>query len=79
MVLTLALPVRAWYNLKEYITMRHIDWMAKVMLATGLIVFYGYILEVFYGWYSGSPYEWGMILNRFYGPYAWSYLDADCL
>ena len=73
MVLTLVLPVRAWYNLKEYITMRHIDWMAKVMLATGLIVFYGYILEVFYGWYSGSPYEWGMILNRFYGPYAWSY------
>ena len=73
MVLTLALPVRAWYGLKDYITMRHIDWMAKVMLATGLIVFYGYVLEVFYGWYSGSPYEWGMILNRFYGPYAWSY------
>ena len=73
MVLTLTIPVRAWYGLKDYITMRHIDWMAKVMLATGMIVFYGYILEVFYGWYSGNPYEWGMILNRFHGPYSWSY------
>jgi molybdopterin-containing oxidoreductase family membrane subunit len=73
MVLTLAIPVRAWYNLKGYITMKHIDWMAKVMLATGLIVFYGYICEFFYSWYSGNPYEWFMMVNRAMGPYGWAY------
>ena len=52
------------------ITMRHLDWMAKIMLTTGLIVFYGYVMEVFYGWYSGNDFEWTMILNRFRGPYA---------
>jgi molybdopterin-containing oxidoreductase family membrane subunit len=42
MVLLFAIPVRAWYGLKDFITLRHIDWMSKIMLATGLIVFYGY-------------------------------------
>src|SRR5579871_469667 len=70
MVITLAIPIRAWYGLKDMITMRHLDWMAKIMLTTGLIVFYGYIMEVFYGWFSGDKYEWAMILNRMKGPYA---------
>jgi len=69
MVLTLAIPVRHFYKLGDFITMRHIDNMAKVMLATGLIVFYGYMMEVFFGWYSGNPYEWFMIKNRMFGPY----------
>jgi len=73
MVLTVGIPVRAWYKLKDMITMTHIDWMCKIMLTTGLIVFYGYILEVFFGWYSGDKYEWAMILNRFFGPYKYSY------
>jgi len=70
MVLTLAIPVRHFYKLEDFITMRHIDNMAKVMLATGLIVFYGYLMEVFFAWYSGNPYEQFMILNRMTGPYA---------
>jgi molybdopterin-containing oxidoreductase family membrane subunit len=74
MVLTFAIPVRAAYGLKDLITMRHIDWMAKITLATGLIVFYGYILEIFFAWYSQNPFEWDMTLNRrFTGPYAWAY------
>lgn len=73
MVLLLALPVRAWYGLRDMITMRHIDWMCKIMLATGLIVFYGYILEVFYGYYSASPAELSLLKWRFSGPYAWAY------
>lgn len=74
MVLTFAIPVRAAYGLKDLITMRHIDWMAKITLATGLIVFYGYILEAFFAWYSASPFEWDMTYNRrFTGPYAWAY------
>ncbi|HLK56257.1 MAG TPA: NrfD/PsrC family molybdoenzyme membrane anchor subunit [Chthonomonadaceae bacterium] len=73
MVLTLAIPIRAWYKLKDMITMRHIDWMAKVMLTTGLIVFFGYIMEVTYGLYSGDKYEIALVLNRFKGPYAFFY------
>ena len=53
--------------------MRHIDTMAKVMLATGLMVGYGYAMEAFFGWYSGNQYERFMIWNRMTGPYAWSY------
>ena len=73
MVLLLALPVRSWYGLKDMITMRHIDWMCKIMLATGLIVFYGYLLEVFYAYYSANPAELDLVKWRFEGPYAWAY------
>jgi molybdopterin-containing oxidoreductase family membrane subunit len=73
MVLTLAIPLRVAYKLEDFITMRHIDNMAKVMLATGLMVAYGYAMEAFYGWYSANQYERYMIWNRMTGPYAWSY------
>jgi molybdopterin-containing oxidoreductase family membrane subunit len=69
MVLTLAIPIRAFYGLQDFITMRHLENMAKIMLATGLIVAYGYMVETFMAWYSGSPYEWYMITNRMTGPY----------
>ena len=72
MVLTLTIPVRAWYGLKNLITMKHIDWCAKIMLTTGLIVFYGYLTEAFYGWYAGGR-EWEMVVNRAFGPYGWTY------
>jgi molybdopterin-containing oxidoreductase family membrane subunit len=80
MVLTLALPIRAWYGLKDLITARHIEWMAKIMLTTGLVVFYGYILEVFYGWYSGNEFELALLRTRFTGPYApfyWSLIACN--
>jgi molybdopterin-containing oxidoreductase family membrane subunit len=70
MVMTLAIPIRAVYGLQDFITMRHLENMAKVMLATGLIVGYGYMMETFMAWYSGSTYEWFMIVNRMTGPYA---------
>lgn len=70
MVLSIVIPLRAFYRLKEVITIRHIDWMAKIMLTTGLIVFYGYLTEAFYAWYSGNLYEWAMMRNRMLGPYA---------
>jgi len=73
MVLTLAIPLRAFYGLEDFITMRHIDNMAKIMLATGLIVGYGYMMETFMAWYSGNPYEQYMILNRMLGPYKYYY------
>ncbi len=70
MVLLLTIPLRKVYGLESFITMRHMHNMAKVMLATGLIVVYGYTVEAFFGWYSGNQYERFMIWNRMHGPYA---------
>jgi Ni/Fe-hydrogenase subunit HybB-like protein len=70
MVLTLAIPLRAAYDLEDFITLRHLDNMAKVMLATGWIVAYGYMFEFFSGWYSGNLYEHYLTLYRLFGPYA---------
>jgi len=69
MVLTLAIPMRAVYGLEDFITSRHLQNMAKVMLLTGLIVAYGYGVEAFMAWYGGNYYEGFMMLNRLYGPY----------
>lgn len=73
MVMTLAIPIRKFYKLEDFITLRHLDNMAKVMLATGLIVAYGYMMETFMAFYSGNPYEHYMIVNRMLGPYAGLY------
>jgi len=70
MVLTLAIPLRKAYGLEDFITMRHLENMAKIMLATGLVVAYGYMMEAFMAWYSGNAYERFMIWNRMTGPYA---------
>jgi molybdopterin-containing oxidoreductase family membrane subunit len=69
MVLTLAIPIRAAYGLQDFITARHLENMAKIMLATGLIVAYGYSMEAFMAWYSGNVYERFMYWNRMTGPY----------
>lgn len=74
MVLILCIPLRVWYNMKDFITDTHLVYMGKVMLATGLIVVYGYAMEAFFGWYSASQYEVFMVKNRIWeGPYWWSY------
>jgi Ni/Fe-hydrogenase subunit HybB-like protein len=73
MVLILAIPIRAFYGLEDFITMRHLENMAKIILVTGLIVAYGYMMEAFFGWYSANPYEAYTIQNRMKGPYAWMY------
>ncbi len=82
MVLVLAIPIRKYYGLEGMITMRHLQNSAKVMLATGLIVGYGYFFETFVGLYSGSTYERFMIHNRWFGPYAplyWSLILLNIL
>ena len=76
MVMTLAVPLRKYYGLEDFITMRHIHNMTKVMLATGMIVAYGYANEAFFAWYSANPYEGYMMLNRMTGPYAFFYWIA---
>jgi molybdopterin-containing oxidoreductase family membrane subunit len=82
MVLTLAIPLRAAYGLEDFITMRHLQNMAKVMLATGLIVAYGYMMEAFMAWYSGNEFEEYMLLNRVtgpYGPFYWALILCNVL
>ena len=70
MVLVLAIPIRHYYRLENMITLRHLQNSAKVMLATGLIVAYGYVFEAFIAFYSGSTYERFMMQNRWFGSYA---------
>jgi Ni/Fe-hydrogenase subunit HybB-like protein len=79
MVLTLAIPLRAVYGLHDFITPRHLDNMAKIILATGLMVAYGYLMEGFFAWYSGNPFERYLLANRALGPYApWYWLLLAC-
>ena len=73
MVMTLAIPMRAAFNLDGFITMRHIHNMTKIMLVTGMIVSYGYANEAFFSWYSGNDYEMFMMANRMTGPYGFFY------
>src|SRR6187401_1707259 len=80
MVLTLAIPLRKFYGMEDFITMRHIHNMTKVMLVTGMIVAYGYAQEAFFAWFSGNPYEQFMMKNRMEGPYAvfyWSLITIN--
>jgi molybdopterin-containing oxidoreductase family membrane subunit len=73
MVLLLMIPIRSFYNLQDFITMQHLDLMAKVMLASGFVVLYGYAMEAFFAWYSGIEYEQYMYFNRVFGPYGWAF------
>ena len=71
MVVTIAVPLRAAFGLQDFITIRHLENMAKVMLATGMIVGYGYLMETFIAWYGKNPYEQDqMLYSRPFGIYA---------
>jgi Ni/Fe-hydrogenase subunit HybB-like protein len=82
MVVTLSLPLRHYFVLQDFITIKHLDNMAKVMLATGLIVCYGYAAESFMAWYGGNPYEMDQILrSRPKGDYwhtYWMLIACNC-
>lgn len=79
MVLTLVIPLRSIYKLQGIITEKHLDNMARIMLATGLIVFYSYLTEWFYAWYSANEFERAITLYRMTGDYAlWYWLLIFC-
>jgi molybdopterin-containing oxidoreductase family membrane subunit len=71
MVLVLGIPLRRFYGLGDFITERHIDNLAKMMLAAGFFVDYSYLSEIFTAFYSGDPYDIAMTMHRFTGAYAW--------
>ena len=70
MALTIAIPLRAIFGLRDFITARHLDNIAKVMLVCGLLVAYSYVIEIFMAFYSADRFAEYMILNRMTGPYA---------
>ena len=82
MVLTIVIPLRAVYALKHYITDRHLETMAKVLMATGWIVAYGYFSEFFTAWVSGEEFDRYIQVNRATGSYAsafWTLITCNVL
>src|SRR5579871_6187133 len=73
MVLTLAIPLRNFYHLEEFVTLRHLENMGKILLVTGLVVSYGYFQETLMAWYSGDRFEWFMTQDRAFGNYSFAY------
>jgi molybdopterin-containing oxidoreductase family membrane subunit len=73
MVVTLMVICRKVFRLEHIVTLRHLDYMARIMLVTGTMVGYAYSTEFFTAWYSGNPYELSTFLNRAFGEYAWAY------
>ena len=73
MVLSLAIPIRKFYHMEDYITLRHLENCAKLMLVTGLIVDYSYAMEYFFSWYSSDKFESYIELNRALGSYGFAF------
>ncbi|MBX7240328.1 MAG: polysulfide reductase NrfD [Bacteroidia bacterium] len=73
MVQTLLVIMRKVYKLENYITIEHMENMAKIVLATGSIVGLAYSTEFFIAWYSGSFFERYVFINRAFGDYWWAY------
>lgn len=72
MVLVLIVPLRRIYRLEDIITSRHLERLAKLLLAMGWVLIYSYICEIFIAWYSGGIYErYAHLVSRPAGPYAW--------
>ncbi|HAN96781.1 MAG TPA: hydrogenase, partial [Planctomycetaceae bacterium] len=73
MVVTLLVPARELFGLKHLITIRHLENMNKVIVATGTMVGFAYGIEFFIAWYGGNEYEGFAFINRAFGNYAWAY------
>ncbi len=73
MVMTLAIPARQIWGLQDFITMRHLENMNKIILLTGSMVGYAYMTEFFIAWYSQAPYEQFAFINRAFGQHWWAY------
>ncbi|MCX6829035.1 MAG: polysulfide reductase NrfD, partial [candidate division Zixibacteria bacterium] len=73
MVVTLGIIARKIFILEDFITVNHLEKMAKIMMVTGMMVGYAYSIEFFIAWYSGNEYEIFAFINRAFGPYAWAY------
>jgi len=73
MVLTLMIITRKIYGLEDIMTVDHIEKMNIIILVTGSMVGFAYLMEFFIAWYSGVEYEKAIFILRATGPYAWAY------
>lgn len=74
MVLMLLIPARELYpNMKDFVTLRHLENMSKIILLTGSMVGFAYSMEFFIAWYGGNQFELYAFKNRAFGPYWWAY------
>ena len=73
MVVTLLVPARKIYGLQQLITIRHLENMNKIIMATGLMVGSAYGIEFFVSWYSGVAPERFAFYNRAFGNFSWAY------
>ena len=78
-VAMIAVVLRSTFRLDSLVTVRHLDLLGKVLLASGLMTSYGYIMDAFTAWYSGDPFERATLFDRLAGAYAWSYWAAVIL
>jgi molybdopterin-containing oxidoreductase family membrane subunit len=69
MVVSIAIPLRKYYQLEDFITLRHLENCAKLLLVTGMIVTYSYVMEDFLAWYGGNPFDRYIQINRAFGGY----------
>jgi Ni/Fe-hydrogenase subunit HybB-like protein len=72
-VAMIAITLRYAFAIKDLVTERHLNALGLLVLGTGLATSYGYIIELFTTWYGGDAFERSVTLDRFIGPYAWSY------
>jgi Ni/Fe-hydrogenase subunit HybB-like protein len=72
MVLVLIIPMRYFFGLHAYLTDRHLDAMAKLILTTGLVLTYFYVCEIFTAWYSGDVFERASLFWKVTRSYAWA-------
>ncbi len=83
MVVQLMIPARALFKLENVITKNHLDNIAKMLLVTGWIVTYSYIVETFIAWYGGNPFEYYvMLVDRPFGAYGfvfWGVIFCNCV
>lgn len=80
MVLVLAIPLRALYGLGHVITDRILDNCAKLLLATGWIVTYGYLVEHFGAYYSGEAAERSLMFGHHPGSVAfWTMIGCNAI
>lgn len=82
MVFLITIPLRRIYNVKDLITEKHLDAMAKIMLASGMCVSYGYLMDAYEAWYINEPFDSYIYTNRFSGPYDycyWGLILCNCI
>lgn len=73
MVQNVLIITRKMFKFEHLITLDTIEKMNKIILLTGSMVGYAYMMEFFIAWYSGNPTELFVFVNRAFGPYAWAY------